>query len=60
MWFNTRNESLLILNNVTSAIRFIWTLEQAVPEPKLEEDDRSDCRDVLWQNTYQKLRTASR
>ena len=34
-----RNESLLIFNNVTSAIRFIWTLEQAVPEPKSEEND---------------------
>jgi hypothetical protein len=34
-----RNESLLIFNNVTSAIRFIWTLEQAIPEPEAEEDE---------------------
>lgn len=27
-----RNESLLIFNHVTSAIRFVWTLEQSIPE----------------------------
>lgn len=33
-----RNESLLILNHVTSAIRFVWTLEQSIPDSKPEED----------------------
>ena len=32
-----RNESLLIFQHVTSAIRFVWTLEQSIPEPKAEE-----------------------
>jgi hypothetical protein len=32
-----RNESLLIFNHVTSAVRFIWTLEQSIPKP-LDED----------------------
>ncbi len=29
-----RNESLLILNHVTSAIRFIWALEQSISQPQ--------------------------
>jgi hypothetical protein len=28
-----RNESLLIFNHVTSAIRFVWTLEQSISRP---------------------------
>lgn len=32
-----RNESLLIFQHVTSAIRFAWTLEQSIPEPQKEE-----------------------
>ena len=32
-----RNESLLIFNHVTSAIRFVWTLEQSVPGSKPSE-----------------------
>jgi hypothetical protein len=34
-----RNESLLILNHVTSAIRFVWILEQSIPESDPEEAD---------------------
>jgi hypothetical protein len=33
-----RSESLLILNHVTTVIRFVWTLEQSIPESKPEED----------------------
>jgi Abortive infection C-terminus len=33
-----RSESLLILNHVTTVIRFVWTLEQTIPENKTEED----------------------
>jgi hypothetical protein len=29
-----RNESLLIFQHVTSAIRFVWTLEQSIPKPE--------------------------
>jgi len=29
-----RSESLLIFNHVTSAIRFVWTLEQSMPTEK--------------------------
>jgi Abortive infection C-terminus len=29
-----RNESLLILQRVTIAIKFVWTLDQLIPEPK--------------------------
>ena len=34
-----RNERLLILNHVTSAIRFVWILEQSIPESNPEEAD---------------------
>jgi hypothetical protein len=33
-----RNESLLIFNHVTSAIRFVWALEQSIGEKAAEED----------------------
>jgi len=33
-----RNESLLIFNHVTSAIRFVWSLEQSHPEPTPEAE----------------------
>jgi hypothetical protein len=32
-----QNESFLIFNNVTSAIRFVWALEQSIQKPK--DDD---------------------
>lgn len=32
-----RNESLLIFQHVTSAIKFVWTLDQSIPEPKKEQ-----------------------
>jgi len=32
-----RNESLLILQHVTTAIKFVWTLDQSIREPKKEE-----------------------
>lgn len=32
-----RNESLLIFQHVTSAIRFVWALEQSIPKPEEEE-----------------------
>jgi hypothetical protein len=32
-----RNESLLIFQHVTSAIRFVWALEQSIPSPATEE-----------------------
>jgi Abortive infection C-terminus len=32
-----QNESMLIFNNVTSAIRFLWALEQSIQKPK--DDD---------------------
>jgi hypothetical protein len=32
-----RGESLLILDYVTGAIRFVWALEQSIPKP--EEED---------------------
>lgn len=33
-----RSESLLIFNHVTSAIRFVWALEQSIAEKAAEED----------------------
>ena len=33
-----RNESLLIFNHVTSAIRFVWALEQSIADKMGEED----------------------
>jgi Abortive infection C-terminus len=33
-----RNESLLIFNHVTSAIRFVWALEQSIADKAGEED----------------------
>jgi hypothetical protein len=41
-----RNESLLILNHVTSAIRFVWTLEQSIPDQKPELVYRFDEQDI--------------
>ncbi len=41
-----RNESLLILNHVTSAIRFIWSLEQSISKPKENATAVSDAEDV--------------
>lgn len=32
-----RNESLLICQHVTSAIRFVWTLEQSIPDAQAPE-----------------------
>lgn len=33
-----RNESLLIFQHVTSAIKFVWTLDQSIPEQEKEVD----------------------
>jgi hypothetical protein len=33
-----RNESLLIFNHVTSAIRFVWALEQSIADKSGETD----------------------
>jgi hypothetical protein len=36
-----RNESLLIFQYVTSAIRFVWTLDNSIPEPERKEPEVS-------------------
>jgi len=41
-----RNESLLIFNHVTSAIRFVWALEQGMAKPEKDAADDLDANEI--------------